>query len=453
MNNEHNPIAQLITTIQQKWIDEVSPHDHLQLIRWLIRPDQARLYEGFLRLESTPNGGIPDVPIVLLTAFENKETHSQKLIQDWIETYKKDEKLQQDLKAKDLKFNWEVSEYEAKLQNKNTDYNLLLLEMLSTFQKAMPNPQLSLALSLYPYSIESTKEYAKWIDLMITLGLPDKVRLMFFDYVEERHFDELSKTHQGISKSLAVPIDLQGAINKIAAAGDPNDPEVQFRQCMIEMSKSVTKKNLPRLHNWGKKGLMVTQKSGSKSAFATAHVIYAGMLFNFKEYQIIEELLQKGMAIAKQGLSGGDDTCKPIIVQNYGYQASCKQLQKQKDIAADLFCKQAEMSIEYGFGPQALTAWWLGYNVIKKRDKKRYTNIVTEAYQYGVSLAPELIKSTCLAYIAADYYNSCEKNRNKEECESIDTFMKEIEGEQWRLTVETHRKEMEKKSLSILNWF
>ncbi|WP_299254530.1 hypothetical protein [uncultured Aquimarina sp.] len=453
MNNEHNPIAQLITTIQQKWIDEVSPNDHIQLVRWLIKPDQARLYEGFLRLESTPNGGLPDVPLVLLTAFESKETHSRKLIQDWIDTFKKDEKLQQDLDTKNLKFNWGVSEFETKLENENTDCDVLLLEMLSTFQKAMPNPQLPLTLSLYPYSVEETKDYDKWIDWLMQLGLPDKVRLMFFDYVEERYFDQLIKNHNDISTSLAVPLDLQGAINKIASAGDPNDPEVQFRQCMIEMSKSVTKKNVQRLHVWGKKGLTVTQKSGSKSAFATAHVIYAGMLFNFKEYKIIEELLQKGLAIAKQGLSGGDETCKPIIIQNYGYQASCKQLQKQKDKAADLFCKQADISIEYGFGPQALTAWWLGYNVIKKRDQKRYTDIVTKAYQFGVSLVPEMIKSTCLAYIAADYYNIVEKNREMNECDSIDIFMKEIEGEEWRSTVEAHRKEMKKKSLSILNWF
>lgn len=453
MNNEHNPIAQLVTTIQQKWIDEVSPHNHMQLVRWLIKPDQARLYEGFLRLESTPNGGLPDVPIVLLTAFESKETHSKLLIKDWIETFTKDENLQKDLASRNLQFDWNVAEYEAKLENEHTDCNVLLLEMLSTFQKAMPNPQLPLVLSLYPYSIAETKEYGQWIDLMMELGLPDQVRLMFFDYVEERYFDQLIKKHQDIATSLAVPLDLQGAINKIAAAGDPNDPEVQFRQCMIEMSKSVTKKKLSRLHDWGKKGLMITQKSGSKAAFATAHVIYAGMLFSFKEYKAIEELLQKGLAIAKQGLGTGDEHCKPIIIQSYGYQASCKQLQKEKNIAADLFCIQADTAIEYGFGPQALTAWWLGYNVIKKKDKKRYVDVVTKAYQYGATLAPEMIQATCMAYIAADYYNISEKNKDTNECDSIHTFMAAIEGEDWREKVEEHRKEMEKKSLSILNWF
>lgn len=453
MNNEHNPIAQLITQIQQKWINEVSPHDHIQLIRWLIKPDQARLYEGFLRLESTPNGSLPEVPIVLLTHFEDKTIHSKSLIKDWIENFKKDENLQQDLASRNIKLEWDVNAFEQELLSEDTDHNVLLLKMLHTFQKAIPNPQLPLVLSLYPYTVSDPKEYGKWIDIMTQLGLPDKVRLMFFDYVEDRFFDPVMKTHQEIATSLSVPLDLQGAIHKIAQAGDPNDPEVQFRQCMIEMSKSVTQKKLSRLHEWGKKGLLVTQKSGSKSAYATAHVVYAGMLFNFKEYEDIQDLLQKGLAIAKQGLSAGEENCKPIIIQGFGFQASCKQLQKEKVTATDLFCLQAETAIDFGFGPQALSAWWLGYNAIKKRDLERYKEIINTAYTYGITLEPEILKSTCMANIAADQYNVLEQEGNKEKCNAIHEFMKNVEGLNWRELVEERRKEMEKKSLSILNWF
>ena len=39
MNNEHNPIAQLITTIQQKWIKDVTPYPSYKLIRWLINAE------------------------------------------------------------------------------------------------------------------------------------------------------------------------------------------------------------------------------------------------------------------------------------------------------------------------------------------------------------------------------------------------------------------------------
>ncbi|MFD0861155.1 hypothetical protein ACFQ1M_02960 [Sungkyunkwania multivorans] len=453
MNNEHNPIAQLVTKIQQRWVDEVSPHEQLQLVRWLIKPDQARLYEGFLRLESTPNGSLPEVTIVLLTEFHSKEAHSKALIKDWVTYFKEDKTLQEALDSRILKFDWDVDVYENKLTSEDTDFDLLLLEMLNTFQKAMPNRQQGLTLALFPYSVAYPKEYNSWLNAITQQGLPKKARIMFFDHVEERYYDDVMDKQKDRAKTLSVTLDLQGAINKIAASGDPNDPEIQFRQCMIEMSKSVAKKNLSRLHEWGKKGLSVTQKTGSKSAMASAHVIYAGMLFNFKEYKTIETLLQRGMSLARQGLETGDDTCKPVIIQTYGYMASCKQLQKEKETASDLFCKQADISIEYGFGPQALTAWWLGYNVIKKRDKKKYKEIVATAYNFGVTIPPEMLKATCMPFIAADHFNISENDREKERCDTIHTFMVDVDGEEWRTKVEEHRKEMEKKSLSILNWF
>ena len=452
MNNQHNPIAQLITSIQEKWLNEVSPHEHIKLVRWMIKPDQARLYEGFLRLESTPNGSLPEVPLVLLTHFESETTYSNHLIKDWIENFKKDETLHKDLSDRGITLDWDIEHFEKQHENVS-DHDLLLLEMLSTFQKAMPDNKLPLVLSLYPYSVSSPEAYAKWINQMMQIGLPDRTRLMVFDYAHENYFNQVFKTHTEQSKSLSVPLDLQGAINKIASSGNPNDPEVQFRKCMIEMSKAVSKNKLNSLHHWGEKGMAVTQKTGQKSAFATAHVIYAGNLFHFKEFEQIDTLLKKGITIAKQGVKAEDQACISVLIQAIGFSASSKQLQKQKEEAADLFCKQADTAITHGFAPQALSAWWLGYNVIKKRDKKRYKTLVQKAYEYGITQKPELLQSTCMAYIAADYYNIADKNSDDTLCAKIHLFMTEVENETWRETVEEHRKEMEKKSLSIFNWF
>ena len=72
MLSEHNPIAELVHQIQQKWIDEASPFQNLKLVRWLIKPDEARLYEGFLKLESTEHGAIPEILVAMLTPFLNE---------------------------------------------------------------------------------------------------------------------------------------------------------------------------------------------------------------------------------------------------------------------------------------------------------------------------------------------------------------------------------------------
>src|SRR6185295_5733161 len=90
MNTEHNPIAVLVSKIQQKWMQEVHPFKELKLVRWIIRSEQARLYEGFLKLESSPHGSVPEVFVVLLTPFEEKKTFSKKLITHWLDQYKEE---------------------------------------------------------------------------------------------------------------------------------------------------------------------------------------------------------------------------------------------------------------------------------------------------------------------------------------------------------------------------
>lgn len=453
MSSEHNPIAQLISQIQHKWNSDVTPYPELKLVRWLIIPEQARLYEGFLKLESTPHGSLPDMVIVLLTQFTDKKHHSQHLINDWIEAYKKDKKTLKAISEEHTNFIWDIDSFDAKCSDDTAKNNILLLEMLQTFQEALPDKDRALTLALFPYSVESAKEYATWIDTLLQLGLPDNVRFMIFDYADECYFDPLLKTHEDQAKSLAIPLDLDGAIQKIASSGDPNKPDVVFKQCMLKMSKAVTNNNLSNLHKWGKKGLEATQRSGSKTLYATAHIVYAGMLFSFKEYELIDDLLQKGLAISKQGLKMGDDACKPILIQFYGFQASSKQLQKKTEEASNLFCKQADIAIEYGFAQQPLTAWWMASSAIKKKDKEQFKEIVSKAYDYGNKQDKETLKSTCMSFIASDYYTLLDKDNKREDCIKVDDFMKEIDGDDWRDQIESRKKEMEKRKLSLFNWF
>jgi hypothetical protein len=453
MSNLHNPIAQLITQIQDKWNTEVVPYKHIKLVRWIIKPDQARLFEGFLRLESTENGSIPDMTIVLLTPFKNKEEHSTDLITDWIKTYRDDTELIENYSKSNKGFNWDADSFEKKI--KTTKNDTLLIEMLAAFQKALPDENRAFTLCLFPHTVSNSDEYLKWIDTLIELKLPNNVRFMVFDYASERYLDKLFLANKNGKKSLSLPLDVDAAIEKLANSGDNNQPDIQFRQCMINMSKSIDKNNIKDLHKWGKRGLEVTQKTGIKSIYSTAYIVYAGNLFSFKKYKIIEDLLLKGLAIAKQGIQIGDDACKPLIIQYYGYQAIAKQMQKENKDAADLFCKQADTAIEFGFEQTPLNAWWLAYNAIKKQDTDYYRSLVEKAYNYGEKLEKETLKSTTMAFIADDFITNIEGNSKCTRCEEVDVFMTEVEGKGWRERTLAQRKEMEKKKskFSLLNWF
>ncbi len=428
MNSEHNPVALLVGQLQNAWQRQVVPDEQIQWVRWIIKPEQARLYEGFLKLESTEHGAIPDIPVVLLTPFEDSKRHSRALIHDWVSNYEEDQKTKDRLTNDAMTLEWDLPYFKQKLKEESGDFNQLLLELLKKFQRALPDTRRHLVLCLFPYTIQAVEDYRNWMETLLAIGLPQKTRLMVFDQVEQNYFEPLQAKYKTIAKSLAVTLDLDGAMQKLARSGDPNDPEVQFRQCMLEMGNSAAKNNRKRLHHWGEKGLEVTQKTGNKTAFATAHAVYAGMLFQFKEYDTLDRLLKRGLSISKQAKQAGDETINAILLQIYGYMAASAHHQKDIDKATDLFCKQAEMAATFGMGQQALSIYCTAYTLIQKKNPNRYNKVLKMAYTYGKGLPVETLRSSAMLQVAWDYYNATETDIQKK----IDAFMKELEGKAWK---------------------
>lgn len=452
MINEHNPIARIINQLQAEWNTEVTPNEEIQLVRWIIDPSESRLYEGLLKLESTEHGGIPDMFLVLFTPFEATELHSRHIIENWLDEFEKDKETLEAYKEVHPDFNWDPQQYRDRISNDFKANDALLAEMMSSFQEQLIEDQV-FTLALFPYTVADIKLFRKWLEHILAAGPAQKTRLLIFDYKDQRYFDSLVTKFKHLAKSLWVPVDLDGAINQITTSGDPNKPDVKFRKCMVEMSNGAAKNNLTKVITWGEKGIEVTQKSGEKSLFITAHLVFAGMLFNFKEFERIEQLLNNALRLTHMALKAEDDSCRPLLVQAYGLQASLKQLQKKKEEASDLFCKQADSAIEFGFSQQPLSSWWMAYSAVKKSDKDRYKELVERAYNYGTERQEDELKGTCMTFVAADYYSIMEKENQPQVCERIDAFMKPIEGDDWRDEVEGRRKEMEKRKLSLRNWF
>lgn len=445
MSTEHNPIAVLVSKIQRKWNEEVHPSNEFKLVRWIIRPEQARLYEGFLKLESSPHGSIGETFVVMLTPFDTKKSFSKNLIAHWIAQYKEEQEQFKKENGSSDAFSWNFSAIEKQLEEKNSDMDELLIEMLHSFQQSVADKKKTLVLALLPKTVSSTSEYSDWLNDTIKQGLPEHIRISVFDYEEERYFDDLFKRFKSSTKSLAVPIDMQDAMNKLSKMGDPNSEEVQFRTCMQEMGEATAANSLSRLEKWGAKALEIAQRSGKKSFFASAHLIYAGMLFTFKKYEEIGYLLEGGLRLAQLGLNEGDETCKVTIIQLYAYKAALKQHSGQDTEAADLYVRQGELAIQYGFPVQALTTWWQAYNIYQKKDQKAYNALLEKAYVHGTTLTTQELQHSCIGYIAFDYHDYLSNLKQMDKCKEIDAFMQTLEGDNWKEKVEKYKNDTKHK--------
>ena len=436
MLSEHNPIAELITQIQKKWIEEASPFPELKFLRWLIKPEEARLYEGFLKLESTEHGAIPEVLVAMLSPFKNEETYSLSLVNDWCKAYKEDKKTQEKLDAKGMTNTWNPETFLAGSAAENVNHDDLFLKMISSFHKEMVDKSLRLVVALLPYSVYDMDGFKRWVVTMLKKEIPGEISFMIFDHIGEYYFDRLFDKYPDITKSLHVDLDLDGAVSKIAKMGNSNSPEVKFRECILEMGKSLQKNNLERLQEWGEKGLLVTQVSGLKSLYASAHIVYAGMLFNFKQFDKIDLLLTKGLVIAKQGLKLNDMSCKPLLIQFYGFIAASKQLQKQMTEAINMYEKQGDLATEYQLPAMALSPYQQAYTLSKKNMPDRYGELLQKAFSAGKSLEKEEQQYSNFAGIAHDLWEWLEGRQRWEEAQQVDDKLREIFGADWKTKAE-----------------
>ena len=433
MLSEHNPIAELVHQIQKKWIDEVSSIPELKLVRWIIKPDEARLFEGFLKLESTEHGAIPEVVVAIMSPFKSEFIHSKTLVCDWIGEFKEDKKTKEKLIAKGMNNTWSSDVFLMDTVSSDAYAHDDLLKMLSSFQVRLMDKNMRLVVALFPYSIYDMSGYNRWLISLLKQQIPDKISFMIFDHIGENYFDGVFRKYPDITKSLHVNLDLDGAISKIAKMGDPNSPEVKLRECMLEMGKAVQNKDQSRLHEWGEKALQVTQKSPLKSVYASAHIIYAGMLFNFKQYEKIDHLLAQGLNITNKGLKLDDGACKPLMIQYYGFIAASRQLQKRMTEAIQAYEKQGDLAVEYQLPGVAITPYRQAYSLSKKKLPERYDDLINKTFLVGMTMQKEEQQNSSFPGVAYDYLQWVETRKGWKEAKQAELELTTLLGDDWKV--------------------
>ena len=436
MASEHNPIAGLISQIQQQWKKEASPFPQIKLFRWLIHPQDARLFEGFLKLEATPHGKVPEAMITLLTPFANELDYSIELIKDWSKQYIEDSKKYSIEKNGSVFSKWSPAKYQQLARALTYDTgDELLIDMLNDFQQSVLG-ETRLALILLPHSIKDMEGFKRWMKTIVKKNIPPAICFTIFDHYEANQFDIFFAENFDNTKTLYAELDLDGAIHKITKQGNPNDPEVKLRECILEMGKAAQFKNESKLHEWGTKALEVTQKSGNKGLLASACIIYAGMLFNFKDFQKIDELLAKGLQIAHKGAHLNDPACPPLVIQFHGFIAASNHQQKKYIAALTAYEKQGDLSCEAQTPGMALTPYYQAYKLSERIETDRYQELIEKAFNTGLRLSKEELVYSNFVNIANDFITGLEQQTKWGEAQTAEQKVKALLGEDWKLLLE-----------------
>lgn len=429
-----------------QWKQKVKPAHGL--IRWLLKPEETRMYEGFCRLEASPHGFLDNLVIFFYTPFQSTQTFSHAIMKNWLQEYDTNSEQRKLLEQQGINNEWDVHPFRsAVISNKYKDCDQLLPRMLDSWRCWLQLPDTTITLALLPKEMNSPVGFNAWMQQWMQQERAAAVQLLVIDQQPGNYWGALFEKFNSESCTLTHNLRMQEAIREIATAGASTDPHAFYRQCLFEMGEAANRKQPARLHEWGQKAIDAAKKSADKNLLATAYISYAGMLFNFKEHEKIESLLNEGWQLCRQRVAAGDESFRSLLLQFYAYKGAHCQVQKQRKEALHWFFKMGEEAEQFHFYTQALSAY---YKAFIFADYKGMNEEKQKALRLSMTLTPHLqpeeIQSSEYPFLAYEY-DKLHHEKNEAMQRTVVITMEKTYDKDWRQMVEVLKKNYTKQRL------
>lgn len=394
---------QRLGEMARRWQQEVRPRH--RLIRWMLRPEDHRMYEGFCRLEASQHGSLDNLFVFFYTPFDTAESYSHALMSNWLQEYDENAEQRRQLAAAGVKGDWDTARFREAVTGMDYDgCSSLLGEMMSSYRDWLGVASTPVVLALLPKEMPSPAVFNTWLESWMQQDLSEGVLLLLFDHKQGNFWGPVFERHAAHSCTLQHDLRMEQAIREIATAGAAGDPHASFRQCLFEMGEASAKKDSPRLQDWGEKALALGRKSGDGLLLATAYISYAGMLFNFKSHEKIETLLGEGLKVCRKGIAKGEENMKSLLLQYYAYKGSHCQVRKQRKEALEWFMRMGEEAVGFGYYTQAVSAYYKAFIFARyKNFDKEKEKAVSSAMLLTDKISEEEVLSSEYGFLAAEF--------------------------------------------------
>lgn len=445
--NEHNPITQRLDEMVAVWKKNVQPHH--RLIRWMLKPEESRMYEGFCRFEASPHGKLDNLFVFFYTPFQSARTYGIDLIKNWISDYDQSEEQRKLLAARGVKGDWDIAIYRKAVENKDFEAgDALLADMITSYRNWLGLRDAPFVFSVLPKENGSTFSFNSWLKQWVKQAQDKNIQLLVFDHSEGNYWGKTFEKYADISCSLHHDLRMKEAVQQIATAGAATDPHANFRLCMFEMGKAVARKDVRDVQHWGDKALIIGKKCGDKMLLATAYITYAGMLFSFDKHQKISALLDDGLRLCRAELAAGNEGIRTLILQYYTYKGAHCQIVGLHKEAFKWFIKAGDEARNFGFISNAVSAYYKAYVFAEYRNEgEQMEQSMVRAMQLTGQLTDEEIPASEYPFLAYAFLNKPSTGNDDGLRKAAEEKMIKHYGRNWKGKVEELKENYTKNKL------
>ncbi len=396
MGKESNPIQQRMDWLMEKW-ELAASIPETKLVRMHAAENEKDMVSTFYTYLLGVDTGNHDVPIVFETIYHDDEQYTKALLQE-LETLldiwnnaKKD-----DLNIQIEPVNWQP---DYALYNEDNPAYLFIENMnrLAAHLQLPAGVYLVLALRV---SFVSAKSFNRWLRFALENEFSPHLKILIDDTESMPLYETICREKPDEVVVIYPELDMDNAMQQVAAMGKPDDPAVLYRQAFMQLMQAIEKRKDASIP--ADRCIEIAVSNLEKSPFWIGQVIavYAALAndqVGYKNFSKAIEYATEGVSAAEQSrrLVNDEYIYRKLMGQALMLRASLLAVARKWQAAVSDFTTAASYYTYTNDIVLAMEAWRMtGYCNRKYGDDNAAALALVKALEISKELPPHIIKVT-----------------------------------------------------------
>lgn len=398
---ESNPIQQRMEMLAEKW-EAVAKEPDVRIVRILAKENEKDMVDAFYSYLLGVDTDNHDVPIIFNSVYHEGHQYSEALLlelDDMIETWNCTNKEAVDVAIQHL--DWHPN---MKLLNADNPA-ALFVRNISALAEHLPLTEGVCLVAVLRASFTEAGAMNNWLRQALKAGIGEKVRLVVDDTTAHPFYQKLAVSDPIAVATLLPDLDMDNAMQQLAAMGNPADPGVQYRKAFMAMIQAIESRKEKEAEKHAAACIAIAEKSISTNPYWIGQVIAVNAAM--ANDQVGHKNFRKAIVFASRGVEAAEKSKELIpdasihrkfIGQAIMLRASLYAAAKQWIKAAEDFALAAGHYVYTNDTMLAMEAYrMLGVARHKTGNRDEACKALVEAVDIGEQIPPYIIRFTTFA--------------------------------------------------------
>jgi tetratricopeptide (TPR) repeat protein len=423
----HNAITQRLGKLTDLY-EQFYKNTDAKICYWLLEADEFPMIEQFVKIETSIDASFPDLIIKFQGSFEDQQSYGRHLVNELdelVQWYK------MELGAQGETTSWSPVSVE------NATHPEIFLKNLSLFGSSLEDLDDPVVAYIAPQFIKDYKQMEQWLIQVLKSEVPDNVRFMIVDFIDNQIFRNLPELYADKVMTLKPALDMSQAMKELALAGGSTHPGTQFQSIYIDLSNAATKGQMEKVEHYASKALEIVVAEGWFHLQVAVHTTVGAAWTHNKDNEKALMEYEKAIKAANLAIKKEEAIGPKLLANSLFAKASVLINMKAFEQALEVYEEIVPITEAEQDYYLTMEAWRMaGFCLERDKKPENAFGCYEKAVENAALLEKEVLQNSTLPYtgmamlkINDDHYNDFQKEQ------WIEERLTTLVGENWKSEV------------------